>query len=494
SPDGTTLLFIKNGQKIFRIPLGISEGEKTGKIFALPFLQLPRYMKVRQLWWRDNGDIILLAGGSQRSNAQSLIYHLKGNEGKNAQFRLQSYKDIKKFFPSPDGSILGTLNDTGVTLMSADNFREIKFISHPDPRAFLWMDKDNAVIAGEQYTETVNLGTGERTFITLSQIDDIGFDMRGNIAALNSGKLYRWTEDTGNWQEIAQKEETRIRSAKLESQSYRIYVNVRPSVHNSNQIMVRKINGFGNRALFSVKSQPRTALYNYEDIIRLSEYETRVFSHGSRTRRMELALVFNAIDSDEGLLDVLNTLMDYGIRATFFVGGDFIRQNPDSTKALAASKHEIGSLFYTHMDMADYHYRINKEFVIRGLGRNEDDYFRTTNAEIATLWHAPWYVVNPAILDASSSMNYLYVGRDVDPLDWVTLDTPDISQELYMPSLELIEKILNDVKPGSIVPIRIGKPGKREDYLFNQLELLINSLLWNGYDIVSVGELKEHSL
>jgi peptidoglycan/xylan/chitin deacetylase (PgdA/CDA1 family) len=161
------------------------------------------------------------------------------------------------------------------------------------------------------------------------------------------------------------------------------------------------------------------------------------------------------------------------------------------TRLLAESRHEVGSLFYTHMDMTDFRYRIDSEFVVRGMGRNEDEFFRATGSEVSTIWHAPWYVISPSILDATRRMNYVYVGRDVDPLDWVVLDGSGAMGSLYRRSPDLVEKLLEEVRPGSVIPIRIGKPGKRDDYFFRKIDLLINGLLNDGYHIVSVGELME---
>jgi hypothetical protein len=56
---------------------------------------------------------------------------------------------------------------------------------------------------------------------------------------------------------------------------------------------------------------------------------------------------------------------------------------------------------------------------------------------------------------------------------------------------ELIESILERVQPGSIIPVQIGRSGERDDYLFQRLDLLINGLLNEGYEIVTVHELRE---
>ncbi len=57
-----------------------------------------------------------------------------------------------------------------------------------------------------------------------------------------------------------------------------------------------------------------------------------------------------------------------------------------------------------------------------------------------------------------------------------------------------MEKIVSSVKPGSIVPIRLGTTdGGRDDYLFRELALLIDDLLGMGYSIVPVSTLVEHA-
>ncbi len=98
-----------------------------------------------------------------------------------------------------------------------------------------------------------------------------------------------------------------------------------------------------------------------------------------------------------------------------------------------------------------------------------------------------------SILDATEEMNYQYIGRDVDPLDWVVLDGPSGTRDLYRRSPELVETTLNEIRPGSIVPVSVGLPGVRDDYFFRKLDLLINGLIRDGYDIVTVSELRDRS-
>lgn len=87
-------------------------------------------------------------------------------------------------------------------------------------------------------------------------------------------------------------------------------------------------------------------------------------------------------------------------------------------------------------------------------------------------------------------MNYSYVGRDVISLDWKSdYDTSYGTGRFYKPAAALVEDIVKQKKPGSIIAVTIGRPDKgRKDYLFQQLENLINSLITSGYNIVPVSE------
>ena len=91
-------------------------------------------------------------------------------------------------------------------------------------------------------------------------------------------------------------------------------------------------------------------------------------------------------------------------------------------------------------------------------------------------------------------MNYVYVGRDVDPLDWVTRETSVTTRNIYLPAGTLVERVIQEKKPGSIVPVLVGRPeGVREDYFFHKLDVLIDGLIKRGYAIVPVSVLIEHA-
>ena len=477
SPDGSSVILLKGKRNLFRYSLNPED-----KAVNLPFLLLPGESTVKQLWWRSSGDVFLLAGGSLRGGEPSDMYYLSSRAV--GSFEKLSIPDVHRIVPSPDRSKLALLDDSGISIRNPDTMEELYHFDHPQPRDLFWMDSAHLLIVGAYRIELAEIDSHVRELICLSQVEKAGLDSDESLRAFTGGQFYLQSSDSEKWIQIGNPGEALIRIPKFSSSQNRVFL-------EENSIMIRTINGFGNRRLF-VDNIPEIITPVDISNINFTEYsDKRVFIHGSRTQGKTVALVFNGSDGDEGLGEVLNLLRDYDLRVTFFIGGDFIRRNPESTRNLAASGHEIGSLFYTSMDMTDIRYRIDKNFVVRGLGRNEDSFFLETGNEVSTIWHAPWYVISPPILEATEEMNYLYIGRDVDPLDWVVKDGQSGTEDLYRSSPDLVEHVLNEVKPGSIIPVLIGKPGKRDDYFFQKLDLLINGLLHDGYEIVTVNELRE---
>jgi hypothetical protein len=58
----------------------------------------------------------------------------------------------------------------------------------------------------------------------------------------------------------------------------------------------------------------------------------------------------------------------------------------------------------------------------------------------------------------------------------------------------MIDRIMDARQGGSIIPIRLGiLPGARDDYLFNRIEVLLDGLVSEGYELVPVSVLMQQS-
>jgi hypothetical protein len=79
-------------------------------------------------------------------------------------------------------------------------------------------------------------------------------------------------------------------------------------------------------------------------------------------------------------------------------------------------------------------------------------------------------------------------------MDWVTKADAARLPGAYLDAHRIVEKVIAQAKPGSIIPIRLGTmDGGRDDYLHRELALLIDDLMGQGYQIVPVSTLIEHA-
>jgi peptidoglycan/xylan/chitin deacetylase (PgdA/CDA1 family)/WD40 repeat protein len=499
SPDGNQILLSKGGRNLFLYLLQNEDYLSTGASIELPYLLLPRNTRVRQVVWNNAGDVTLLTGSIRRGAQETLVYRLDTSDPQDLAFRQADHAQIRELSLSPDGRSLALVADDEVTVRAYDSWRVIRRFPLRDARTAVWIDSEQLIIAGGYRGLRVSLvGNRQPETLFLSQAETFGFlpqvaqggspeEPAVQVVASENDDFFRYED--GVWQE---RDRFALPERRVASNRYRVYLETLNSGIYRNIVMVRNIQGVDTTRLFLPPARQYEAFPEEDEPINLVN-----FDHGSRIRRREVAFAFNAVSSVEGLTEILNVLAEYGVQTTFFVNGDFIRQHPDAVREIAESGHEVGSLFYTHFNMTDSRYQITEEFIQQGLARNEDEYFEATGRELSLIWHAPYYFVSPLILEASGDLDYVYIGRDVDSLDWVPrLDESGISR-LYEPASQIVERVLEEKKPGSIVSMTIGRPladrpyGGRDDYLFQRLDVLINRLIERGYSVVPVSTLLE---
>jgi peptidoglycan/xylan/chitin deacetylase (PgdA/CDA1 family) len=508
SPDGRKILLNKNGRNIF---LYFLQGDdySSGETRSLPYLYLPRNTLIRRVAWSADDVVTVLAENTVRGLARTSVFRLAIPESRDVtSFARVSDQDVRDLVLSPDGARIALVRPQGISVKDHRSWTTQRELAAADALSALWLGGGEMIVAGRWTVTRHNLETGASSLIALSQVDSHGF-APGAAAIAAAGGGSSWEMSLAPAAPEAPGSEPAVRAApaapalgrwipsaaagprkpEVASAAYRVYLERSSRGSYRNLVMVRNIRDFGTLPLF-----PQERL-EYEPFPAVEEPTANdVFNHGSRVRRRQVALVFDAVDSIEGLPFILDTLSRYDVTATFFVGGEAIRRYPGAVSEIAESGHEVGSLFFANFDMTDTRYRIDKEFIKLGLARTEDIYFAATGREISLLWHSPYYFTSTAIVEASREMNYTCVGRDVDSLDWVTRDDTTPARGLYLPASRLVERIIELKKPGSIVPILAGTPqGYREDYLFQRLDLLINALLARGYEVVPVSVLMESS-
>jgi peptidoglycan/xylan/chitin deacetylase (PgdA/CDA1 family) len=385
--------------------------------------------------------------------------------------------------------------ERGIVLYDYASWRQLIAISPRPSYSCIWSGNDEIITGDAGRIERIRLAPGggrilSRDLICLSGAATFGFeDLPRNYSntsprvLANSNGIWHVTDGQRPWAEIANPQ---LRASTQVSGQYRVYLEPQSSGPYENLLMVRNIASVGT---FSLIPQPPSSPSGRP----VSANSISSIPASARSGIRELGLCFDLYDDAEGLAQALEALDLFGIKATFFLGGEFIRRYPSAAKDIAAAGHEAASMFFAPIDLSDSRYQIDSEFIVRGLARNEDEYFNATGKELALLWHPPWYAASTEAVIAATRVGYTTVNRDIDPYDWISEDETSFGLPQYS-AAEMIDSIMERVtglsKSGAIIPIRLGLLSSgRSDYLFRHINVLLDALAEEGYTVVPVSRL-----
>jgi peptidoglycan/xylan/chitin deacetylase (PgdA/CDA1 family) len=468
APDGRSVLLVKDGKNIFCLPLG----ENSGGDSVLPYVTVPGGVYDVNVLWSPSGLVTVIAAAFDRR--LPLVWRFMVDGRAVSSLTPAETPAAFRCALSPDGTRALFWGKNGLELWDYVNWRLLYTVSKDPVYSCAWINSGEFALGGGSFIEGISVsgaeGTnalGRRRYICLSDAGEYGFEEGGrNRLLAKSGGLWFASDGKTPWAVAAAPQ---VRKASQVSGRYRVYLEPQRFGPYENLPMIRDITSVGTAPLFPA---------------------ARLAAVPSAAAPQKIALCFDLYDDDTGLFRVLDSLRRYAVKATFFMNGDFIRSSPAAATAIANAGHEAASLFYAPIDLADSRYSINAEYITRGLARNEDEYFEATGKEISLLWHPPFYRNSAEVSAAASTAGYVTVNRDIDCGDWLGRDE---AVKLRLPQLSaaaMIERIATDAKPGAVIPIRLGLlAGGRDDYLFQRIEVLLDTLISAGYQIVPVSEL-----
>lgn len=496
SPDGAAILFGKDGRSVYYCALDGDDYVSATRPAYFPYLLLPGNTARLSFLWTSETVPVVFSESIEDGKRSVKAWKLGSVDDAKVFSPLNVPANTESFAVSPDGSALAFSTAQGLIVYSASTWKESATWKDERVVSISWCDSSSLFVGGAETVRKWNYRSGVSSVILLSQITNAAWDEKETTALADTASLGRFASvNSLKWVPLAT---GKTRAASATNASWRLYVDSGKGTY-SNMLYARSAkNPGGTRALVveptppSAKSVARASSPSHADssVADANADPSGIFSHGSRTGLAQVSLVFDAMDALDGLPEILLLLERYGIRATFFVNGEFIREHPAAVNEIVKAGHQCASLFFTTWDLSGTTYRIDEDFISRGLSRNEDDFYNATGQELTLLWHAPYYVASPEIVDAGNKAGYRYVSGDVTVLDWVGLDQNRTMPGLYRSSAQLVEDIMSAVKPGSIIPVRIGKGrSARTDYLFDDVDLLLNALVERGYEIVTVDTL-----
>jgi peptidoglycan/xylan/chitin deacetylase (PgdA/CDA1 family) len=159
--------------------------------------------------------------------------------------------------------------------------------------------------------------------------------------------------------------------------------------------------------------------------------------------RPVVALTFDCGASAAPTPAILGVLRASNIRATFFLTGTWVAQNPQLAKEMA-TEHEIANHSYSHRDFA----LMSDGQVVDEMERTEAVITEVAGRGTRPFWRAPYGSRDPRILKLVADAGWsVHVFWTVDALDW-----QDISPQQVTANISA--RIMN----GAIVLLHCGSP------------------------------------
>ncbi len=182
----------------------------------------------------------------------------------------------------------------------------------------------------------------------------------------------------------------------------------------------------------------------------------------------KVAVTFNCAWEAEDIPDILALLEKYEAKATFFILGQWAKDNPSAVKMIAEAGHEIGSHSNTHPDMAKIGTDEARNEILRSC-----EHIEKACGVKPELFRAPSGSYSGELIKTVSEMGFTTIQWDVDSRDWKDKTAG-----------EMVESVTKNVRKGSIILFHSGKKNTLEA-LPQILEILKNG----GYEFVKVSDL-----
>ncbi|WEG11574.1 polysaccharide deacetylase family protein [Pullulanibacillus sp. KACC 23026] len=201
--------------------------------------------------------------------------------------------------------------------------------------------------------------------------------------------------------------------------------------------------------------------------VHLKDLAPHPIYHGNPNKPMVALLINVSTGSNEYLPQILKTLDQFGVSATFFLDGQWVKDNPRLAMLICEEGHAIGNFGYNQENMKT----LSK-------AKQTAQIKKTNDVLEAVLDIKPHYFFPPQgsfneqTLEATNKLGMRTVLWSVDTLDWKNPDPND-----------MLEIVNTEVESGSMVVMRASK-GTAES-----IGSMIESIEQKGYTLGTVPEL-----
>lgn len=182
----------------------------------------------------------------------------------------------------------------------------------------------------------------------------------------------------------------------------------------------------------------------------------------------KIALTFD--DGYKNSVEILDKLKKYEIKATFFVCGDWIKDNAEEFKRIFQEGHEIGNHTYNHLQMDELSdSEVNDEI------DSVEELSRKIIGEQNILFRFPYGKSNKHLVRLIEKKGFSGIGWSIDTRDWTGIT----AEEIFTNVVESKE-----LKDGAIILLHTTSMHTAE-----ALDLIIPYLMETGFEMVKISDL-----
>lgn len=158
------------------------------------------------------------------------------------------------------------------------------------------------------------------------------------------------------------------------------------------------------------------------------------------TNQKEIYITFYAGFENGNTERILDALKKHGVKATFFLVGNYFETQPELVKRMAEEGHTIGNHTYSHPDMSKIG---DIQSFQTELQKNEALYRDILGSEMPKLYRPPQGKFCEENLKMAQQLGYSTVFWSLAYVDWYTDDQPTPEQAF--------SKLLPRIHPGAVV-------------------------------------------
>jgi peptidoglycan/xylan/chitin deacetylase (PgdA/CDA1 family) len=192
------------------------------------------------------------------------------------------------------------------------------------------------------------------------------------------------------------------------------------------------------------------------------------------------ALTFDAGANADGVQSILATLARYRVRATFNLTGNFVRDFPAQSKAIAAAGQRIGDHSVSHPYFTKLTDAQMRDQVLSAASQITS----VTGADPAPWFRFPYGDYSQHAISVVNGTGFVPVGWTVDTLGWKGTSGGITAQTV-------LSRVLGSLRPGEIVLMHCGSnPDDHSTLDADALPAVIQDLTARGYSFVTIDALQ----